>query len=250
MNWDNRERTTIALDRASRFVRISWPAGPETSSTEITPNTVWVYDVEQDAVWPMTYGGIEANKYGVMTDISSTTTYAGSTGLSYDDIPALPSYASFRFRTGRTRPVFGTTSGFVFQHTTDDTRREQLTSTSTTEVKTEPAYTYETPELDFGIPSSLKRTDKIHLSFVRQSSDDPTDIQVRFQSGGQTSTRSIAQNINNQAGSAAVGKILTNYATGRVAGRRIGFKISGAAPVQIHSMQLDYFNFGIQGTRD
>lgn len=238
LNFDNRDRVVLGLDRTNRFVRISFPTQESPAAgTNVNPDTVWIYDLEQDAVWPDIYPGSQTpNIWGNFDDQVADT--------AWDDFLATDTWNSssatwneFGLRTGRERPTHGSIDGFVFRHSQNLFQRDG----------TSPSYLWETHVKHRGLPSLMKNTDRLHMSYKRltdQGGGNPPPVTFTLKSEDARTDTPITQN------KGADGTLQIDYVDARQAGNRLGFGVSGQGPVRISSFQFQYIIHGLQEKKD
>jgi hypothetical protein len=238
LDWDSRNRVVCIYDISRRLVRISWP--DEDMEQGEAPNRIWNYHIDTDTMWEDDYGDMRVNIWGEFDDEEGDVVWNDMLTDTWST--TWSSWASLSGKVGISRIVHGTTDGLVVGHNPGLVQRDGPEIPSTPDT---PTYLIESHQLDLDVPTGVKTTDKLHVHYRRVEGlggVDPPQISVQVENnhGDQVDT-----NINQTKGTHDTDHV--DFAAGRVAGERLGFRVSGSHPAKIIGFQVDY---DIEGTEE
>ena len=228
LNFNSRSRVTCALDRNRRFIRIAFPTAVGDTEDATAPDTVWIYDVDTDTVWPDEYNTNQPNCWGEYEDLTadqSWDSFSGDLWKDNDDIR----WGEYGSRAGKFRQTHGTTDGLVFRHAGDATERLKDGQTS--------SWLWQGHRQDMDSPILWKMGDKLYVRYVRQDTGQPFTAQVITEQGGSAGT-SMAQ-LKGFEGTEQI-----DYVNVRTSGKRLGVQISGMGKVSLRGFDLQYILHG------
>jgi len=214
-----RQRIQMHYDQPKNWVRISFP-----SIDQPDVNSVWIYDIDSDRVWPDSYvnsGG--ATCWGDWNLVAGADLawddLVPPESDSWDDLGTWPSMgATFQEKC----PVRGTYNGYIHRMDPNIEDRSGVTV----------PFKYKTPSQDFNTPRDLKILDRVSVEHTNAGNDSLLSVQ--------------GSNTNGDAGggSQSLNRSSLGYSeiiqqTMRVSGRHLDSTISGQGTVKIRSITQD-----------
>ena len=214
-----RQRIQMHYDQPKNWVRISFP-----SIDQPDVNSVWIYDIDSDRVWPDSYvdsGG--ATCWGDWNLVAGADVdwdgLAGPPDLAWDDLGTWSSYgATFQEKA----PVRGTYNGYVHRLSPRLEDRSGVTV----------PYRYQTMAQDFKQPSNLKILDRVSVEHINAANDTLLSIQGSNTNG---TSGGGSQSLN----TSELGYSEVAEQSMRVSGRFLDTTISGQGTVKIRSITQD-----------
>lgn len=214
LDYSNLQRIQVSYDQPKNWVRIAFPV---VGVNDV--NTVWIYDLDGDRVWPDTY---PVTCWG---EFSTVTT----PGVTIDALGAGPIDAlagtidSYGPRFSSTRTTHGNYGGYVMAHSEALVTRDGAN----------PSFEYESISSDFGNPSTLKTVTRLRVEHVNKGNNSPITLTaINLRGGEESGTVSLNQT--------ALGRIELAERHFRVSGEHAGYRLSGTGPVAIRSITMDY----------
>lgn len=217
---------TIAADFCpfNQCIRVAWP---DNDSIDGFPNRVWVYDIRTDSVWPDDYasgggaplcwGGLRELEEAGLTWATAPGTWGTATGTWNDTGPRFTEF----FR------AHGNRGGFIYMHDEGLTTRDGVL----------PNFLYQTHLIPVGNARLYKTIDRVGLSFLAQLGGDSISL-----AGIGSNNQSQAGNV--ETGSSDLGVMANDprfsYIGARLSDTHIGLAVSGAAPVAISAVELQF----------
>jgi hypothetical protein len=242
LNRDAVGRIALAFDRDTHHIKIAFPTGQSTAN-----DTVWDYDIDEDSVWPDGgYGTDVPNIWGKPgfdedTSVAWSAFAVGDPAIldagDWGDTPE--TWASFANQAVRFLPTHGTTAGYVFRHIQPGGALTRELSTGTVT----PTYSYQSHLSPLGHQSQLKVIDKLHVSYIKDSSQEPIGVTTR------SANQSFTANMNTTKGNDGEVQV-EPISPGRVAGNYIGYTLAGTGPVRLPGVEVEYEFEGGQETSE
>jgi len=211
IDTDNLQRLYCAFDQRLQNVRISVKP---TASSEVSE--VWTYDLRSDRVSLDTY---EATCWGEFTAQLQTATAWSAMVDTWDSVAG--SWGDYGARFGHRSLVHGRANGFVYIHDPSFTTYDGAN----------PTWVYESILTPGTSPRFLKAADRVLLEYVNRSQPSVT-LGVRTDVASEAGT--VATNQGTEGQVHLVGRHF------RTTGQHLGITVTGAGPVAVRSLELDY----------
>lgn len=234
LDQDNENRVYAVRHgpRDSNFISIAWP---DVAAVNGLPNRVWVYDLQTDTLWPDNNypGNDQVNVFGVFTDATTGQSW-DNTLTTWDGTPG--AWRDYLGSSGTERIVHGTEFGEVFRHSSAQYDKNNVAQ----------SYYLLSHESDFGQLGPIKTGDRFRLEYVRsQRADGSNPLPVEVNIVGEENNLSQGGNIDQLKGPIGTGQ--SDYVDGKVPSQRLGYEISGQAPVFVRGGELSYIIQGVEG---
>lgn len=220
LNYDKRNRLVVAYD--GDYIRISLPVLDQDENSE-----VWIYDPKTDRVSVDPY---EVTVFGTADrQIRASTTWAATVG-TWSSISG--SWASFAAEFGALALLHGDSGGYVFLHDPDLITRYAVASAG----PIYPNWIYQSPRSALGSPRYRKCADRMWMEHIQASAGSSAGVFGIFGETGAGETYVV------DFSGGSNGSLRVVSQTVHFSSTHLMFRASGAAPILIHSFEIDYFD--------